>query len=78
VKGHYASQCPKRAQVVKGNMELRVEQEANMFVSIKESIVHNAVGLETSVARKEVLIVNQANIGIMHPSMLSDVTSTDS
>jgi hypothetical protein len=49
-----------------------------MFASIEEHIVHNAVGLETSLARKEVLLDNQADISIMHPSMLSDVREIDS
>ena len=52
VKGHYASQCPKRAQILNGNAEeeagvnatWEAEQEATMYVSIKEHIVHNAVG----------------------------------
>jgi hypothetical protein len=86
VKGHNASQCPKKTQVVRDDVEeeagvnatWEVEQEANMFVSIEEHIVHNAVGLETSLARKEVLLDNQADISIMHPSMLSDVREIDS
>jgi hypothetical protein len=49
-----------------------------MLVSIKEHIVHNAVGLETSLARKEVLLDNQADMSIMHPSMLYDVREIDS
>jgi len=86
VKGHYASQCPKRAQVERGNLgeeagvnaTWEVEQVANMFVSIKEHFVHNAVGPETGLAMKEVLLDNQADISIMHPSMLSDVREIDS
>ena len=86
VKGHYASQCPKRAQILNGNAEeeagvnatWEAEQEATMYVSIKEHIVHNAVGPETILARKEVLLDNQADISIMHPSMLYDVREIDS
>ena len=46
--------------------------------SYPEHIVHNAVGLEASLARKEVLLDNQADKSIMHPSMLSDVREIDS
>jgi hypothetical protein len=81
VKGDNALQCPKGAEGIKGNVEeeagvhatWEVEQEANMLVSIKEHIIHNAVGIDTSLARKEVLHDNQADISIMHPSMLSDM-----
>jgi hypothetical protein len=49
-----------------------------MFVSIKEHLVHIAVGLESGLARKEVLLDNQADISIMHLSVLSDVREIDS
>jgi hypothetical protein len=86
VKGHHALQCTKRAQVVKCNLEeeagvnatWEVEQEANMFVSITEHLVYNDVVLEYGLTRKEVMVDNQADISIMHPSMLSAMREIDS
>jgi hypothetical protein len=49
-----------------------------MFVSIKEHLVHIAVGLESGLARNEVLLDNQADISIMHSSGLSDMREIDS
>jgi len=72
VAGHYASQCPTRKKASDEESEERVAHltwNANIFSTYH---VNNAVK-EHKFERNEVLIDNQANISIVHPSLLQDI-----
>jgi Zinc knuckle len=84
-KGHYASKCPKKGKPPKSeddneadvNATWEVEQQVNMFVTVKEHVINNAVGKSDEIASTKVLLDNQADISILHPSLLSDVREAE-
>jgi hypothetical protein len=85
-KGHYASRCPKKGKESKSenineadvNATWEVEQEGNMFTTIKEHVVNNATQKENHISLTEVLLDNQADISILHPSLLENIREAES
>jgi hypothetical protein len=83
-QGHYATKCPKKGKPAKNDDEAEVgvnatwevEQEANMFVTLEEHVVNRA-GTQNQINHTEVLLDNQADISILHPSLLSDVRDAE-
>jgi len=81
--GHYANKCPSRQQRTDSNENEEQEQEearsshvtwnANAFTTHQTY----AVAQEGRFKPSEVLIDNQANISIVHPSLLRDVQRAD-
>jgi hypothetical protein len=58
------------------NSTWEVEQEANMFVNLKEHAV-NTTGTQNQINTTKLLLDNQANISILHPTLLSDVRDAE-
>ena len=54
-----------------------MEQQVNMFVTVKEHVINNTVGKSDEIASTKVLLGNQADISILHPSLLSDVREAE-
>jgi Zinc knuckle len=83
-QGHYATKCPKKAKPEKNddaaevgvNATWEVEQEANMFLTLEENVV-NTAGTQNQINLTEALLDNQADISILHPSLLSDVRDSE-
>jgi hypothetical protein len=83
-QGLYAIKCPKKARPAKRDDEAEVgvnaawevEQEANMFITLEEDVV-NTAGTQNQTNPTEVLLDNQADICIRHPSLLSGVSNVE-
>ncbi len=80
--GHYANKCPKTKQnQVKENADdnekdagnAHVTWHAATFVTIKEVMVNNAVNNPSKLRRNQVLLDNQADVSVVHPSLLMDI-----
>ena len=75
--GHYANNCPSRKKTNEDNdseeRSAHLTWNANMFGTYQ---VNNAVKAQ-EFGRNEVLIDNQANISVVHPSLLRDVQPAD-
>ena len=74
---HYANSCPSRKKTNEDNdpeeRSAHLTWNANVFGTYQ---VNNAVKAQ-EFGKKEVLIDNQANISIVHPSLLQDVRPAD-
>jgi hypothetical protein len=81
-KGHFSSRCPKKkkdkekeSKAAEGlaHATWQEELEGNMFCTVCEYIVNNAVNVTQQLKTTEILLDNQANISIAHPVLLKNV-----
>ena len=77
IKGHYANACPHRLEKQKQDSESDDDDASERsghvtWASAYTTYQVNAVS-ETRLTRSEVLIDNQANVSIIHPSLLRNI-----
>ncbi len=75
--GHYANKCPHRKKPDGSEDEgatknAHVTWDASTFTTYQEKVV-NATGMVGKLKRTEVLLDNQADFSVMHPSLLGEI-----
>jgi hypothetical protein len=79
--GHYANKCPSRQQRTDSNENEEQEQDRNSHVTWHASTFNTyqvcTASQEGRFKRSEVLLDNQADVSIVHPSLLRDVQRVD-